>query len=36
MSETVSNVLFALLLVAVAARMLWPLLRSRHVTPATR
>jgi uncharacterized membrane protein YfcA len=28
MSETTSNVLFALLLVAVAARMLWPLLRS--------
>jgi uncharacterized protein len=36
MSETTSNVLFALLLVAVAARMLWPLLRSRQVTPATR
>jgi uncharacterized membrane protein YfcA len=34
MSETLSNVLFALLLVAVAARMLWPLLRSRQVTPA--
>jgi uncharacterized membrane protein YfcA len=29
MSETTSNVLFALLLVAVAARMLWPLVRSR-------
>ena len=29
MSETTSNVLFALLLVAVAARMLWPLLRSK-------
>jgi uncharacterized membrane protein YfcA len=28
MSETTSNVLFALLLVAVAARMVWPLLRS--------
>ena len=28
MSETTSNVLFALLLVAVAARMLWPRLRS--------
>jgi hypothetical protein len=28
MSETTSNVLFALLLVAVAARMLWPLVRS--------
>jgi uncharacterized protein len=27
MSETTSNVLFALLLVAVAARMLWPLVR---------
>ena len=29
MSETTSNVLFALLLIAVAARMLWPLVRSR-------
>jgi uncharacterized membrane protein YfcA len=28
MSETTSNVLFAVLLVAVAARMLWPLVRS--------
>lgn len=28
MSETTSNVLFALLLIAVAARMLWPLVRS--------
>jgi uncharacterized protein len=30
MSETTSNVLFALLLVAVAARMLWPLVCSRR------
>jgi uncharacterized membrane protein YfcA len=29
MSETTSNVLFALLLIAVAARMVWPLMRSR-------
>jgi uncharacterized protein len=29
MSEMTSNVLFALLLVAVAARMLWPLVRPR-------
>jgi uncharacterized protein len=29
MSETTSNVLFALLLIAVAARMLWPLVRPR-------
>jgi hypothetical protein len=28
MSDTTSNVLFALLLLAVAARMLWPLVRS--------
>ena len=31
MSETMSNVLFALLLLAVAARMLWPLVRSEQV-----
>jgi uncharacterized membrane protein YfcA len=30
MSEATSNVLFALLLGSVAARMLWPLVRSRH------
>jgi len=29
MSETTSNVLFALLLIAVAARMLWPLVRRK-------
>jgi hypothetical protein len=29
MSETTSNVLFALLLVVVAMRMLWPLVRPK-------